>query len=124
MTALEEWPGVYRSILLQGERLSVDDMCPVIVHSLNGEECQLQVSGQPGMVTLDAFLATVISGLVLILGLVVVLIILLSFILWSRRRRVYYVCKIMEMCYSTCYIHAWNYKVYKLATLPSLEVTF
>jgi hypothetical protein len=39
VAALEEWPRVHRSILLQGERLSVDDTCPVIIQSLDEEGC-------------------------------------------------------------------------------------
>ena len=31
VAVLEEWPRVHRSILLQGERLSVDNTCPIII---------------------------------------------------------------------------------------------
>ena len=88
VATLEEWPRVHRSIVLQGERLSVDDTCPVIIQSLDEEECewpsqaemvscQLEmVTGRPGMVSemvaLSTFLATVISVTV-VLGSITVL---------------------------------------------------
>ena len=73
VAALEEWPGVHRSILLQGERLSVDDKCPVVIRSLDEEECE--VPSQPAampMVALSTFLATVVSVVLIAIAAVIV----------------------------------------------------
>ena len=37
--ALEEWPRTHRSILLQGQRLSVEQNCPVLITSFDEETC-------------------------------------------------------------------------------------
>ena len=70
LAALEEWPRVHRSILLRGVRLSVDDTCPVIIQSLDEEECEWP--SQPEM--RSTFLATMVSVLVIaiLLGMVAV----------------------------------------------------
>ena len=36
---LEAWPLVHRSVLVQGERLSVEETCPVIIQSREDEHC-------------------------------------------------------------------------------------
>ena len=42
---LEEWPRTHRSILLQGQRLNVEENCPVIISSLEDEgECELSTT--------------------------------------------------------------------------------
>jgi hypothetical protein len=100
VAALEEWPRVHRSILLQGERLSVDDTCPVIIQSLDEEGCEVssppvmvssppvKMSGQPMMVTLSTFLTVLVPALVfgVALGSIAVIIIVFSCNLWSKRR--------------------------------------
>ena len=54
---LEEWPRTHRSILLQGQKLSVEENCPVIINSLEDEgECQL--TSTPVMISLTTFLLT------------------------------------------------------------------
>ena len=40
VSALNEWPGVHRSILIQGEKLIVE-MCPVIIQSADDGECEV-----------------------------------------------------------------------------------
>ena len=104
VATLEEWPEVHRSILLQGGRLSVDDTCPVIIQSLDEEECEgpsqaEMVSGQPEMVTgrpgmvaemvaLSTFLATVISVTVVLGSITVLMTTLLICTCAFRNKRV------------------------------------
>ena len=38
---LEAWPRSHRSILIQGEELSVDDTCVVIIQSLEDQVCEV-----------------------------------------------------------------------------------
>ena len=84
IAGLEEWPRVHRSILLQGERLSVDDMCPVIIQSLDEEECEVPMASQPGSVALSIFLATVAS--VVVIALVAIAIVIFSCSFRKRRK--------------------------------------
>ena len=72
VAALEEWPRVHRSILLQGGRLSVDDTCPVIIQSLDEEECEVPSQPAMPMVALNTYLATVMS--VVLIAVVVVIV--------------------------------------------------
>jgi hypothetical protein len=92
VAALEEWPRVHRSFLLQGERLSVDDTCPVIIQSLDEEECDVYGPSQPTMVssqavivTLSTFLATLIPLVVAVIA-AMAIIVLLSCTLWNKRK--------------------------------------
>lgn len=81
VAALEAWPRVHRSIFLLGERLSVDDTCPVIIHQSSDEE-ECEISSQPDAesqtVPLSTFWAAVISVLVIaaVLGSVAVVMII------------------------------------------------
>jgi hypothetical protein len=92
VVALEEWQRVHRSILLQGERLSLDDTCPVIIQSLDEEECEVSrmvfSPDQPMMVTISTFLAAFVSALVYgaVLGSIAVIIILSLCYLWNKKR--------------------------------------
>jgi hypothetical protein len=100
VTPLEEWVRVHRSLLLQGDRLGVDDMCPVIIQSLDEEECEMssppvmvfsppvKMSGQPMMVTISTFLAAFVSALVfgVALGSIAVIVILSLCNLWNKKR--------------------------------------
>jgi hypothetical protein len=85
VAALEEWPRVHRSILLQGERLSVDDTCPVIIQSLDEEECEVSSPPNlPVMVTLRIFLAAFVSALVF--GVVLASLAVIIVLLGNKRR--------------------------------------
>ena len=81
VAVLEEWPRVHRSILLQGERLSVDNTCPIIIQSLDEEECE--GPSQPESVSLSIFLATVISVAVIAMVAIALVIVFCTF----RKRR-------------------------------------
>jgi hypothetical protein len=86
VAALEEWPRVHRSILLQGKRMSVGDTCPVIIQSLNVEECEVFTISQPVMVTLSTFLAAVISIAGVLGSVTMVMMILLMCALRYKKR--------------------------------------
>ena len=55
---LEAWPRSRRSILIQGEELSVDDTCVVIIQSLEDQVCE--VSTEQVVVTFSTFVITVV----------------------------------------------------------------
>ena len=57
---LEAWPRSRRSILIQGEELSVDDTCVVIIQSLEDQVCE--VSTEPVVVTSTATEPVVVSS--------------------------------------------------------------
>ena len=61
----------------------MDDMCPVIIQSLDEEECEVRMATQPGSVALSIFLATVASVVVVAM----VAIALVIFSCTFRRRR-------------------------------------
>ena len=84
IAGLEEWPRVHRSILLQGERLSVDNTCPVIIRSLVEKECEGPMASQAGSVTLSIFLATVAS--VVVVSLVAIALVIFSCTFRRRRK--------------------------------------
>ena len=67
---LREWPVIHRAILLQGELLSVDDTCPVIISSFEEEECLVVISSNLPRVSLEAFLAAISVALVTSMALV------------------------------------------------------
>ena len=75
VAALEEWPRIHGSIFLQGERLSVNDTCPVIIQSLNVEECGGPSQQPSGSVALSTILSTTLSAVIVV---IVVLIALFS----------------------------------------------
>ena len=63
---LREWPAIHRAILLQGELLSVDHTCPVIISSFD-KECIYEVSSEPVtafVISLGTFLGSVVSAVV------------------------------------------------------------
>ena len=68
---LEAWPRSRRSILVQGEELSVDDTCVVIIQSLEVEVCEVSTesvnvtSTEPVLVTLTTFLITVVAAFII-----------------------------------------------------------
>ena len=66
VAALEEWPRVHRSILLQGERLSVNDTCPIIIQSLDEEECGGPSQQPSGSVALSTILSTTVSAIIVV----------------------------------------------------------
>ena len=72
VAALEEWPRVHRSIVLQGGRLSVDDKCHIIIQSLDEEECEGPSQPAMPMVALSTFLATVVSVVLIAVAVVIV----------------------------------------------------
>ena len=84
IAGLEEWPRVHKSILLQGERLSVDDTCPVIIRSLVEEECEGPMAMQAESVALSIFLATVAS--VVVVSLVAIALVIFSCSFRKRRK--------------------------------------
>ena len=57
---LEVWPRSRRSILIQGEELSVDDTCVVIIQSLEDQVCE--VSTEPVVVTSTATEPVVVTS--------------------------------------------------------------
>ena len=66
---LEAWPRSHRSILIQGEELSVDDTCVVIIQSLDDEMCKVSVSTEPVVVssvtlTISSFIITLMAVLI------------------------------------------------------------
>lgn len=85
--SLEEWPRVHRSILVQGEWLSVDDTCPVIIQSLEEEECEVTTTS-PDTVTLNILLIAVASVLVVaVLGSVAVMMLILFLCKFRKKTR-------------------------------------
>jgi hypothetical protein len=90
VAALEEWPRVHRTILLQGERLSVDDTCPIIIQSLDVEECgpTVMVFSPPAVVTLGTLLAVVTSvSVVLAIGSVTIVTVILLLCIQRYKKR-------------------------------------
>ena len=91
--ALEEWPRTHRSILLQGQRLSVEQNCPVIINSLEDEgECELTTTSVT--VSLTTFLLTMAAVFIVsLLGAValIVFIQLMCRITRHKRKLVIYV---------------------------------
>jgi len=101
VAALEEWPRTHRSILVQGERLSVEESCPIIITSLEEGECEVNmvtppVTGvttdtsttplAPDTVALSIFLI-VVNLLIALLALAVsVIVLLFVYTLRSRRK--------------------------------------
>ena len=73
VSALEEWPRTHRSILIQGERLSVEEQCPVIIQSLEEEEeCEIHTpppTTPPATVALTTFLIGMGSTVVVTMAL-------------------------------------------------------
>ena len=83
--ALEEWPRTHRSILLQGQRLSVEQNCPVIIDSLKDEgECQLTTK-QDTVSTTTYVLSMAALFVVTLLGTVVMM--LLIQLLWTKTNK-------------------------------------
>ena len=80
---LREWLAVHRAILLQGELLSVDNTCPIIINSFDDEQCThdpitttLPTSDtHQVMVSLSVFMSTVLFTAVLAAMVVVVIVI-------------------------------------------------
>ena len=93
--ALEEWPRTHRSILLQGQRLSVEQNCPVIINSLEDEgECELtttpviSLTTTPVMVSLTTFLLTMAAVFIItLLGAVVSTVLIQLMCCTTRYRR-------------------------------------
>ncbi len=56
---LREWPAIHKAILLQGELLSVDDTCPVIISSFHDEGC---AHDEPVKITADMNVPLLISS--------------------------------------------------------------
>ena len=83
--ALEEWPRTHRSILLQGQRLSVEQNCPVIINSMNEEVCKLTTA--PTMVSIITFLLTVAADFVVTLLGTVAMVLLIYFIYAKRSKK-------------------------------------
>ena len=75
---LREWPVVHRAILLQGELLSVDDTCPVIITSFHEEECNHEVSPNTATVSLGMMSAVAVAMLAL------VALVVMAFILYKK----------------------------------------
>ena len=77
---LKAWPRSRRSILIQGEELSVGDRCVVIIQSLEDQVCEVSTepvvvtSTEPAMVTLNTFVTTVVAVFIIaVLATVVVM---------------------------------------------------
>ena len=84
--ALKEWPRTHRSILLQGQRLSVEENCLVIIDSLEDEvECQLTTT--PAMVSAITFLLTVVAVFVVTLLGTVAILLFIHFICAKRSKK-------------------------------------
>ena len=74
MGVLETWPLIHRSIFIQGERVSVEHNCPVIIQSFEDQQCVPTTA--PPTVSLTTFLATVLSLLLIALLAVVAMVII------------------------------------------------
>ena len=58
---LEAWPRRHRSILIQGEELSVDDTCVVIIQSLEDQVCEVSTEPVVVSLTISTFIITLIA---------------------------------------------------------------
>ena len=84
---LEAWPRSRRSILIQGEELSVDDTCVVIIQSLEDQVCEVSTesvmvtSTEPVIVTLSTFVITVVAVFIIavLATVAMVIVIMVSF---------------------------------------------
>ena len=56
---LETWPVLHRAVLVQGERLSVEESCAVVILSPEDQQCIL--TSVPPTVSLSTFLITVFT---------------------------------------------------------------
>ena len=95
--ALEEWPRKHRSILLQGQRLNVEENCPVIIHALDEGECDLTIASStptvlvsPTMfsaspITLPVTVAVVVA--VTVLGSASVVTVVIGFLFIRKKRK-------------------------------------
>ena len=59
---LETWPVLHRAVLVQGERLSVEESCAVVI--LSPEEQQCTLTSTPPTVSLSTFLVTVFTVII------------------------------------------------------------
>ena len=76
---LEAWPRSRRSMLIQGEELSVDDTCVVIIQSLEDQVCELSTepvvvtSTEPAVVTLSTFVISLVAVFIIAVGMMIVI---------------------------------------------------
>ena len=101
VSALNEWPGVHRSILIQGEKLIVE-MCPVIIQSADDGECEVTTAA---VVVARSTLLITVTAVTATFG--TVAIILLTTILFAcavrKWRQVEYILKILP-CYTGIHV--------------------
>ena len=71
MDILETWPVLHRAVLVQGERLSVEESCAVV--TLSPEEQQCTLTSAPPTVSLSTFLVTVVIFSVLVIVAMVII---------------------------------------------------
>ena len=84
--ALEEWPRTHRSILLQGQRLSVEQNCPVIINSLEDEgECQPTTT--PATVSVTTFALSMAALFVVTLLGTVAMVLLIQLLCTKTNRK-------------------------------------
>jgi hypothetical protein len=78
VSALKEWPSVHRSILIHGEKLSVEEECPVIIQSADGV-CEITTAPE----ALSTLL--IVTAALGALGVLLLITILLSCVTWKWR---------------------------------------
>ena len=92
---LREWLAVHRAILLQGELLSVDNTCPIIINSFDDEQCThdpitttmdatlLPSDTHPVTLSLTSFLISVMA----VAGLALIIVLLISLFFFTLYRK-------------------------------------
>ena len=91
---LETWPVLHRAVLVQGERLSVEESCAVVI--LSPEEQQCTLTSAPPTVSLSTFLVTVLTVLIIFVLAAVAIVIIFIAIRAAKHR------KATHQVYVTC----------------------
>ena len=85
MDILETWPVLHRAVLVQGERLSVEESCAVVI--LSPEEQQCTLTSAPPTVSLSTFLVTVFTVVIFFLLAAVSMVIIAIAMHVSKQRK-------------------------------------
>ena len=82
---LETWPVLHRAVLVQGERLSVEESCAVVI--LSPEEQQCTLTSAPPTVSLSTFLVTVFTVVIFFTLAAVAMVIIFMAIRAAKQRK-------------------------------------
>ena len=83
---LETWPVLHRAVLVQGERLSVEESCAVVI--LSPEEQQCTLTSAPPTVSLSTFLVTVFTVIIFSMLATVAMVVMAIAICAAKQKKV------------------------------------